>query len=307
MIKYFLLLFSFSTIYNPLFSQNDFFPLNVGNYYKYEYQSIKREYESILQILETRDTGIVKFEIISVADKDFLFEWTIREIDSLTRTVDTIYNGIGIDTVFDISSVSIYLLIESKDSLHKIIFNPRTEIWESPRRWHSPIGNIYGGSFYRYSYEDTIKSSVQNISQYPYVMWDSLTFIKNIGLTSAKSSIFKGPNTLYHYEWNASLIDYKIVTDIEVVDKVFSFKLLQNFPNPFNPNTVINYSVPQLSFVILKVYDVLGKEIAALVYEEKSAGDYMVEFNGSNLSSGIYFYRMQAGNFSDTKKFILLR
>ncbi len=86
-----------------------------------------------------------------------------------------------------------------------------------------------------------------------------------------------------------------------------AFSLSQNYPNPFNPITKINYSIPQTSFVTMKVYDLLGKEIVTLVNEEKSVGNYEVEFNANNLSSGIYFYRIQAGNFIDTKKFILMK
>jgi hypothetical protein len=85
-----------------------------------------------------------------------------------------------------------------------------------------------------------------------------------------------------------------------------TFLLNQNYPNPFNPSTKISYSIPQSSFVTLKVYDILGKEIAALVNEEKQAGSYEINFDTKNLSSGIYFYRIQVGNYSDTKKFILL-
>lgn len=86
-----------------------------------------------------------------------------------------------------------------------------------------------------------------------------------------------------------------------------SFVLSQNYPNPFNPSTKISYSVPKSSLVTIKVYDALGKEITTLVNEEKSAGNYEVDFDGSNFSSGVYFYRMQAGSFTDTKKFVLLR
>ena len=85
------------------------------------------------------------------------------------------------------------------------------------------------------------------------------------------------------------------------------FVLSQNYPNPFNPSTLINYSIPDNSFVTIKVYDLLGKEVATLVNEEKPFGNYAVEFDGSDLSSGVYFYRMQAGGFSNIKKFILLR
>jgi hypothetical protein len=85
------------------------------------------------------------------------------------------------------------------------------------------------------------------------------------------------------------------------------FILFQNYPNPFNPSTAISYSIPKTSLVTIKVYDVLGKEIATLINEEKPAGNYNINFDGSNLTSGVYFYRMQAGNFSETKKLILLR
>jgi hypothetical protein len=90
------------------------------------------------------------------------------------------------------------------------------------------------------------------------------------------------------------------------------FILSQNYPNPFNPSTTINYSIPAFSFVTLKIYDVLGNEITTLVNEEKSQGMYEVLFsisseNSYNLPSGIYFYRLQAGSFVETKKMILLK
>jgi photosystem II stability/assembly factor-like uncharacterized protein len=85
------------------------------------------------------------------------------------------------------------------------------------------------------------------------------------------------------------------------------YLLSQNFPNPFNPTTVIEYKIPELNFVTLKVYDVLGNEIVTLVNEEKSAGSYEVEFYGVGVVSGIYFYRLQAGDFIETKKMVLMK
>jgi hypothetical protein len=96
----------------------------------------------------------------------------------------------------------------------------------------------------------------------------------------------------------------------EVIDRKNrpeNFQLYQNYPNPFNPSTIIQYSIPKESFVTLKVYDILGNEITALLNERKSAGNYTVNFNASNLPSGIYFYRMLAGSFVSTKKFVLLK
>ncbi len=88
---------------------------------------------------------------------------------------------------------------------------------------------------------------------------------------------------------------------------VDGYSLSQNYPNPFNPDTKIKYSVAKNCIVIIKVYDLVGKEIKTLVNEYKPRGNYEVEFNGLNLSNGIYFYQMQAERFSDTKKLILIK
>jgi hypothetical protein len=110
-----------------------------------------------------------------------------------------------------------------------------------------------------------------------------------------------------------SQIQWKISNEAEIVlDKS---ELFSNYPNPFNPSTNIQYTINNRQFVTLKVYDVLGNEVATLVNEWKEAGSYEVEFNASSvfrsasggLVSGIYFYRLQAGNFVETKKMILLR
>lgn len=86
-----------------------------------------------------------------------------------------------------------------------------------------------------------------------------------------------------------------------------SYKLYQNYPNPFNPNTKINFSIPKESFVSIKVYNALGKEVITLMNGQKQEGSYEVEFNGSNLSSGVYFYRIETGEFQDIKQMILIK
>ena len=91
------------------------------------------------------------------------------------------------------------------------------------------------------------------------------------------------------------------------VTNITEYQLEQNFPNPFNPNTTIKYQIPEISFATIKVYDVLGNEVATLINEEKPAGSYTVEFDGRELSSGIYFYRMQSNNYSSIMKFILMK
>ena len=98
-----------------------------------------------------------------------------------------------------------------------------------------------------------------------------------------------------------------IISIAEELQLPNTFKLLQNYPNPFNPRTIIQYAVSSRQFVNLKVYDVLGNEIATLVTEEKPAGTYEVEFDGAGLPSGIYFYRLQAGSFIESRKMILIK
>ncbi len=88
---------------------------------------------------------------------------------------------------------------------------------------------------------------------------------------------------------------------------IITFFISQNFPNPFNPATKINYSVAVPINVSIKIYDVLGREVSTLVNKEKSIGNYSVEFNAANLPSGIYFYQIKCGNFIQTKKMILMR
>ncbi|MEW6616880.1 MAG: T9SS type A sorting domain-containing protein [Patescibacteria group bacterium] len=119
------------------------------------------------------------------------------------------------------------------------------------------------------------------------------------------------------YGWtdDASVVPYPIdnfedTTIVGVEDEPVipnSFKLFQNYPNPFNPTTSIKYEVSSITNVRLAVYDILGREVAVLVNEEKIPGEYEIQFNGSQLSSGTYFYVLQAGNFSETKKMLLVK
>jgi hypothetical protein len=99
------------------------------------------------------------------------------------------------------------------------------------------------------------------------------------------------------------------VTGIENIGSEMpkQFFLSQNYPNPFNPSTVISYQLPATSMVSLKIYDIIGKEVSTLVNEEKLAGSYEIEFGAQGLPSGIYLYKLQAGNFVQTKKMVLLQ
>ncbi len=117
----------------------------------------------------------------------------------------------------------------------------------------------------------------------------------------------------YHFfglkvEIYKSLLSNKNITNVEENNSIIrKFHLFQNYPNPFNPTTEINYSLPQSGLVQLRVYDVLGREIAVLLNKEQQKGNHNAVFNATNLPSGIYFYTLTSGNYRETKKMLLLR
>jgi photosystem II stability/assembly factor-like uncharacterized protein len=100
--------------------------------------------------------------------------------------------------------------------------------------------------------------------------------------------------------------EYSDIVEV-VVNQPNEFSLEQNYPNPFNPTTKIKFQIPETGYVRLKVFDILGNEVAVLINEELHSGNFKVEFNAANLSSGIYYYRLSAGEFIDVKKMILLK
>ena len=151
-----------------------------------------------------------------------------------------------------------------------------------------------------------IKINFNNGSDTVITVWNNqVTTDYNLPLTARINSVQFDPD-----EWILRTVS--IITDVEETpEKLFTFKLDANYPNPFNPTTTISFSIPERALVTLKVYDILGNEVAALVNEEKPAGEYEVEFNSSfgnrHLVSGIYFYTLTSGSFTQTRKMMLIK
>ena len=148
-----------------------------------------------------------------------------------------------------------------------------------------------------------------NISLASEQQWINNSWIPSDGLTALSNSKnsyfgFKVPYYYASFTWGEAQI-----AGLNSGNRLpANFILSQNYPNPFNPTTTIDYSVPKSSMVTIKVYDVLGKEVATLVNQNKSAGNYSVQFNASSkFASGVYLYRMQARSFVQTKKLILMK
>ncbi len=145
-------------------------------------------------------------------------------------------------------------------------------------------------------------------------IWNRVGFVSGFGTTTRPQNYaFKDKSLkpgIYQYKLKQIDFDnsYNYSNSIEIkVNLTQGFSLSQNYPNPFNPSTVIHYVLDNKQFVNLKIYNVLGREVATLINEEKPAGEYNIEFNGANLPSGIYLYQLRTGNYVETKKMTLLK
>ena len=149
--------------------------------------------------------------------------------------------------------------------------------------------------------------------------WINVGFVKGAGNSnSPKEYSFTDKNiTAGSYKYRLKQIDnngtfeYSDIVEVSFIIPE-KFALEQNYPNPFNPATKIKYTIPAvgtsfMKFITLKVYDVLGNEVATFVEESKPAGTYEIEFNATNLVSGVYFYRLFAGDFTETKKMLMTK
>jgi subtilase family protein/type IX secretion system substrate protein/CARDB protein/proprotein convertase P-domain-containing protein len=114
-------------------------------------------------------------------------------------------------------------------------------------------------------------------------------------------------DTGYLKAWCLTIIYQGLIGGINTVEIPNYYSLSQNYPNPFNPSTTIKYGIPKSGIVTLKIYDILGKEVATLVNERKDPGVYTVDFNASNLASGVYLYKIESGEFTAVKKLLLVK
>jgi photosystem II stability/assembly factor-like uncharacterized protein len=146
------------------------------------------------------------------------------------------------------------------------------------------------------------------------VNWNEMTIPLSDSEQISCLDVIKSGSKFYAYIGTSRGGIFKLVEDISSIginpisnEIPKTYSLSQNYPNPFNPSTNINFSIPKNSFVKISIYNVLGQLITELVNENKTPGNYSVEFDGTNLPSGLYLYKIQAGAFTETKKMLLIK
>ncbi len=159
------------------------------------------------------------------------------------------------------------------------------------------IGQLRNGSGY------WLAQSTNNGTSWERLHTSSSMIMKNMSV--AKNTVY----IVGKHGTNAAVMIYRDellgINSNQTIPKQFELK--QNFPNPFNPSTTINYSVPEKSLVRITIFDISGKEVRTIVNAEHHSGNYSVRFDGSGLASGTYFYKIQAGSFIETKKMMLIK
>jgi hypothetical protein len=145
-------------------------------------------------------------------------------------------------------------------------------------------------------------------------IWSKIGFVEGNGTTNApKSYSFTDKAVAGKTSYRLKQIDrdgkfeYSQTVEVTAATAPKEFALTQNYPNPFNPTTAIGYQLSANSFTTLKIYDAIGREVATLVNEVKEAGSYSAQFDGTKLSSGLYFYKLTTNQFSSIRKMLLLK
>ena len=236
------------------------------------------------------DLRLVKRNNISDANWVDAGATLVEGANTLTKTSES-------GTEYTLASISAPLPVELESFTAEISDNTVILKWQT----ETEVDN-YGFDIERKSENTGIQT------------WKKIGFIEGNGNSNSPKlySFVDGNVDLGKYYYHLKQVDtdgsfsYSEIIEVDL-GSLTNFEISQNYPNPFNPSTIIKYSIPEERLVILKVFSAIGEEIISLVNEVKQPGVYETEFNVSNIPSGIYFYRIQAGSFVETKKMVLMR
>ena len=291
-------------MYPQSYSLSDIFPISVGKSWNYKFRTLDAAISIHYSI---KDTGFSKYTVMTSENFNDSILWNIKAYRNFTRYT---YQGnpdpISTQTIID----SFYFHIAEKlNDKHELLLNIFDPFIVFPFYRSAPDSE----RFYRYIQTDTLGNATLNLT--PYQGWPeyyvSYSLQKDVGIIHTDGLQWSGTSyikTDYYLFYPSTSIE-------SIENSPNNFLLNQNYPNPFNPSTKIIWQTPVSGWQTLKVYNVLGKEIATLVDDYKPAGSYKIEFNPNDLPSGVYFYQLEAGDLStgsgqvyvETKKMILLK
>ncbi len=284
-------------------SLEDMFPLRVGNHWMYNYNW----FENILLEIDryTSLVGIATLTVVGATHEADSTRWI------LTEDVEGRYcirDWMTRETCYTVTGSTTYELIEQHKWRHRLYRNNgHFSSWRSI----VPFGRdlIEPAFLYRYWYPDsaaTVRARRQDRPSYPPILY-SFLFKTDSGLVGIQSRTGYLTGSFFGS-------DHRLITGTitDVADQhsdvdPTEFRLYQNYPNPFNPSTEIRYQIPSAGHVSLKVFDLLGREVATLVNEIKQPGTYRVTWNALGYASGVYFYQLMAETFRQTKRLLLLK
>lgn len=282
----------------------DVFPLAVGNQWTYSYHMWSADvYQDIL----TTEVGTARYAILSGLTAQDSTRWVFQEFRDVTRCINFTFPP-GRDTCYRVLDSAQFEIVEMHEGQHLLWRQGMFyDVWSSVFPFSRDLTDTT--AIYRYQRVDsTLSNSFETHppGEYP-AMTFFLSFKKDTGVvsTNAETRFLTGSMLTTNHELMGAVITG--VDDGTTREVPREIVLHQNYPNPFNPTTAIKFQVPSSNVASLKVYDMLGREVATLVNEVTPAGIYEVHWDARGVTSGVYFCRLRAGTFTSTKKMILIR
>ncbi len=283
-------------------SKYDIFPLSKNLKYLYSFYQQFDQRSLAYSVELNSDSGTVEYVIRdSIRSGDSLFIWQIEQLRNLVHKKyfsDGLY-GYVLDTTYSVVDTIIFSLFEYLMDNHELKCS--SQIWNFPlSTFPSPLDLDSNTSAYRYS--DSSQVIYVRLDQHGASWEDSTWFSAEGGMYQRITNARLGYMDPLYYTLDVKSIGKPTEVERDNIKQLSQFTLSQNYPNPFNPSTTIRFGLPRTGNVVLKVYDVIGREVVTLVNDRLSAGNYSYVWNAGNLSSGIYLCRITATSVNEGKK-----
>jgi hypothetical protein len=270
----------------------DIFPLEIGNQWIYRYS-----FSTFTESFGTyHDTGSATIRIFDRTVTTDTIKWLLEETHRLWMSHDTgAYYGspVSTDTI---------QLIELQQGQHRLYINgDEYDIRQSVFSFFPHVDTIV----YRYNTVDTL--GIRTFTSRNLIGKGIFAYVFKQGIGLSSVMLSDGCTCMDGFSGHHTLRAQTITGVSHKQSPSVNYRLTQNFPNPFNPTTNIAFQLPSRSYISLKIFDCIGREIETLVDGELLAGSYTRQWDASHMPSGVYFYRFQAGSFVESKKVILLK